>query len=160
MTGFILKVEELKLKNLKHQLGPMPIDDCIMLAQQADDFVKAMDVFDPARLKFQRDSRMWWQYAWLQACEDDRVIIGKPYVVYRSFLVGYPKKQPYLDDSIFRDWLRAKEETEITQEFGVYMPVYLRPDEVDGYARAMYIKQCGIEGRFVNMELLETETEN
>jgi len=162
MAEFIIPVDELKYKNLKNQLGDVPLEDCIMLAEQADQFVADMNPFDPARAKFQRDSRMWWQYAWLLSCVAGTFRLNSPHVMYRNFLVAFPKKQPYLDDSIFRDWLRARETDDVTMEFPVYMPVYLRPDEVEGYALAMMKKICDIPGRLVNAEFLEVteETEN
>ncbi|MFA7287186.1 MAG: hypothetical protein WC052_05990, partial [Patescibacteria group bacterium] len=82
-----------------------------------------MPVTDPAWQHFTAERYQWWRFAWLISCEGERLSLSSPHVKFRSFLVGFPKKQPYLDDCIFRDWLRAKEETEITQEYGVYMPV-------------------------------------
>lgn len=155
MSEFIHKIDEMKLKFMRQQYGDLTLEDCIGLAQQADDYLEFMPVTDPAWQHFTHERQNYWRFAWLLSCESGRLSLSSPHVVYRNFLVGFPKKQPMLDDCIFRDWLRAKEETEITTEYGVYMPVYLRDNEIVRYAIDMYHKQADVAGRLQNIEMIE-----
>jgi hypothetical protein len=160
MAEFIHKIDEMKLKFMRQKLGDVTLEDCVALAQQAEGYLEFMPVTDPAWQHFTAERYQWWRYAWLISSETGLVDLTSPHVKFRTFLVGFPKKQPNLDDCIYRDWLRAKEETEITVEFAVYMPVYLRDNEIVSYAIDMYHKCCNINGRLQNIEMLETETEN
>lgn len=155
MPDFILKVEELKLKHFRKEYGELSVDECIELAQQADGYLRDMNAFDPAWSKFKRDSRTWWQYAWLLSSEHGTLCATDAHVVYRTFLVAFPRKQPYVNHCAFSEWFRAKEETDIVAEFSAYMPVYLRPDEINEYAKAIYHKQVGCDGRLQNLEIEE-----
>lgn len=160
MAEFIHKIDEMKLKFMRQQYGDMTLEDCIALAQQAEGYLEFMPVTDPAWQHFTSERYHWWRFAWLLSCESERLSLSSPHVKFRSFLVGFPKKQSNLDDCIFRDWLRAKEETEITMEYSVYMPVYLRDNEIVSYAIDMFHKQSDVVGRLQNIEMLETETQD
>lgn len=157
MSEFIHKIDEVKLKAMRQQYGDMTLEDCIALAQQVEGYLEFMPVTDPAWQHFTHERNTYWRFAWLLSCESGTISLNSPHVKFRSFLVGFPKRQPMLDDCIFRDWLRGKEETEITQEFSTYMPVYLRDNEIVRYAIDMYHKQSGVVGRLQNIEMLETE---
>lgn len=152
---FILKVEELKLKHFRKEYGEMSVDECIELAQQADNYLRDMNAFDIAWSKFKRDSRTFWQYAWLLSCERGGMCPSDPHVENRMFLVAFPRKQVYVNHCEFSEWFRAKEETDIVMEFSAYLPVYLRPDEISEYAKAVFHKQNDVDGRLQNMEIEE-----
>ncbi len=158
-AGFIHKIDAMKLKFLRQQHGDFSLQECIDLAQQAEGYLEFMPVTDPAWQHFTGERAQWWRFAWLLSCEAGTISLNSPHVKFRRFLVGFPKRQAMLDDCIFRDWLRAKEETDITQEFSAYLPVYLRDNEIVSYAIDVYHKQSGINGRLQNIEMMEVTEE-
>lgn len=159
MAEFIHKIDEMKLKFMRKQHGDFSLQECIDLAQQAEGYLEFMPVTDPAWQHFTHERNNYWRFAWLLSCEAGTICPSDPHVKFRRFLVGFPKRQPMLDDCLYRDWLRGKDETEITQEFSAFLPVYLRDNEIVSYAIDVYHKQCNIDGRLQGVEMLEIEIE-
>lgn len=153
---FIRKIDEMKLKFMRKHYGEMTYDEVVSLAQQADDFLSTMTVFDPAWKKFREDRQRWWEYAWLLVCEHGSFCPSDPVTTWHNFLIMYPRKQPYVEAGEFRDWLNLHPNLgDVDAEFSCGLPVYLRPDELNAYATLIYQHQVGITGRLVNVEIVE-----
>lgn len=159
MSGFIFKIDETKLKFLRNQYGDLSLQECILLAQQAEGYLEHMPVTDPAWQHFTGEKATWWKFAWLLSCEAGTFCPTDPHVKYHMFLMSFPKRQPNLGNSEFRDWLRAQESEDVTVEFSCWLPIYLRDNEITSYAQAIYQKQVGIDDRLVNTEILEVTNE-
>uniref|UniRef100_A0AB39CEP8 Uncharacterized protein n=1 Tax=Pseudomonas phage HRDY3 TaxID=3236930 RepID=A0AB39CEP8_9VIRU len=157
--GFITTLEPMRLRMLRRRYGEMEFSEVVELAEQAENFLEPMTVFDPAWKKFTQDRRTWWEYAWLLSCEADRFCPSDPHVKYRGFLIGYPAKQPHVDGQTFREWLNQRPE-DVTEEWQAWLPVYLRPDEVCAYAAKIYHKQRGVDGHLRNFEIMEIPVED
>jgi len=157
--GFIRPLEPMRLQMLRRECGEMTFDEVVALAQQADQFLEHMSVFDIAWKKFKQDRRIWWEYAWLISCEADTFCPSDPHVEYRGFLVAYPRNQSVTCPADFEDWLH-QHEGDVCEEFYTWLPVYLRPDEIVGYASKIYHKQRGIDGHLRDFEIMEVSVES
>lgn len=155
---FITQLEPLRLKMLRREHGEITFDEAVQLAQQSEQYLEHMTVFDPAHKKFSADRRMWWEYAWLLSLEAGGFCPSDPHVQWRGFLIGYSRKQPGVSGQTFREWLTQRED-DVTEEKYFWLPVYLRPDEICTYATKVYHKSLGIEGWLRNFEIMEIPTE-
>lgn len=160
-SGFVTRLCEMKLRNLRQVYGHMEFDEVVMLAQQADDYLSAMTVFDPAWKKFKHDSRVWWEYAWLINCESGGGFSpSDPHVKYHNFIVAHPWQQPNLDNCEYKEWLRERKE-DVCVEWGHWLPIYLRPDEVQNFALKIFHHHHGLVGFgwLQNIEIVELAQE-
>lgn len=153
---FIRKIDERKLKMLRAEFGEMTLDELIELAQQAEGFLQHMTPFDPAFEKFTRDRRRWWEYAWLVSCEHGTFTPSSPHVVWKHYLIAYPRRQRYLNQNEFVRWLHDRTD-DVCVEFSCALPVYLRADELKSYATVIYHRQNGIDGNLHDVEIEELE---
>lgn len=158
-NNFITRLEPLRLRMMRRELGEMSYDEVVELAQQAEGFLEHMSVFDPAWKKFTQDRRTWWEYAWLLSLEAGGFCPSDPHVKWHGFLIGYSRKQPGVTGQNFREWL-AQREDDVTEEKYFWLPVYLRPDEVCAYATKVYHKTLEIEGWLRNFEIIEIPVED
>lgn len=160
-NAFVTRLCAMKLRNLRQVYGHMEFQDVVMLAQQADDYLSAMTVFDPAWKKFSHDRRVFWEYAWLLTSESGGTFSpADPHVKYRNFVIAFPWKQPALDSCDYVDWLRGRKE-DVCEEWGHWLPVYLRPDEINAYAIKIYHHHKGLVGNgwLRDLEILELALE-
>lgn len=160
-SRFVTRLCEMKLRNLRQVYGPMEFHEVVSLAEQADDYLSAMTVFDPAWKKFKHDSRVFWEYAWLLNSESGGTFSpSDPHVKYRNFVVAHPWHQPNMDWCEYKEWLYNRKE-DVCEEWGHWLPVYLREDEVLNFALKIYHHHKGLVGCgwLQNIEIVELAQE-
>lgn len=161
-TGFVSKLDEMKLRNMRQVYGHMEFQEVVELAEQADNFLEHMNVFDPAWKKFTHDRRVWWEYAWLINCEAGGGFSpSDSHVRYHNFVVAHPWQQPNIDHCDYKEWLRERKE-DVCEEWGHWLPVYLRPDEVANFALKIYHHHKGLVGYgwLAGIEIVELAQED
>lgn len=160
-SAFVTRLCEMKLRNMRQVYGHMEFHEAVSLAEQADDYLSAMSVFDPAWKKFSHDRRVFWEYAWLLTSESGGGFSpSDPHVRFHNFVIAFPWKQPALDSCDFVDWLRERKE-DVCEEWGHWLPVYLRPDEINDYAIKIYHHHKGLVGNgwLRDLEIVELAIE-
>lgn len=161
-SAFVTRLCEMKLRNMRQVYGHMELQEVVELAEQADRFLEHMTVFDPAWKKFTHERRVWWEYAWLLTSENGGGFSpSDSHVRFHNFLVAFPWKQPGLDSCDFADWLRERKE-DVCEEWGHWLPVYLRPDEINAYAVKIYHHHKGLVGNgwLRDLEIVELAQED
>jgi hypothetical protein len=145
-SAFVTRLCAMKLHNLRQVYGNMTFREVVELAEQSDDYLSAMNVFDPAWKKFTHDRRVFWEYAWLLTSESGGTFSpSDSHVKYHNFIVAHPWQQPNLDWCGYKEWLHNRKE-DVCEEWGHWLPVYLRPDEVASYALKIYHHHKGLNG--------------
>lgn len=160
-SAFVTKLDEMKLRNMRQVYGHVEFHEAVSLAEQADDYLSAMTAFDPAWKKFKQDSRTWWEYAWLLNCESGGVFSpSDPHVKYHNFIVAYSWKQPRIDPCDYKSWLNERME-DVCEEWGHWLPIYLRPDEIQNFALKIYHHHKGLIGHgwLAGVEMVELSQE-
>lgn len=161
-SKFVTMLDAMKLRNMRQVYGQMEFQEVVELAEQADNFLEHMSVFDPAWKKFTHDRRVWWEYAWLINCESGGGFSpSDSHVRFHNFVVAHPWKQSNMDWCEYKEWL-YNQKADVCEEWGHWLPVYLRPDEVVNFAAKIYHHHKGLVGKgwLAELEILELAQED